>query len=99
MYRAAESGRVDVLSVLLDHGADIDEIPTNPLIRKREPRISTPLHAAVQKNQRAAVKFLLDRGAKKSIKNTDGKSVLEVAEESKYTELVELLDKRKQEDV
>ncbi|KAJ6541617.1 ankyrin repeat-containing domain protein [Mycena capillaripes] len=88
MYGAAGNGRVDVLALLLDRGADINETPTNSWIR-REPRISTPLHAALQNQHRTVVKFLLDRGADTSIKNVDGKSVLQAAQENELVDWLE----------
>ncbi|KAJ7479726.1 ankyrin repeat-containing domain protein [Mycena latifolia] len=96
MHAAARRGRIDVLAFLLYLGADIDEVPTSAWILHSEPQISTPLHAAVKENQRSAVSFLLARGADISVENSEGKTILEVARDSPYRELAELIQWRRQ---
>lgn len=91
MHAAARRGRVDVLALLLFCGADIDEVPENPWIRQNEPRISTPLHAAVEANERSTVSFLIARGADISVENLEGRTILEVAKAKSYWGLTDLL--------
>ncbi|KAJ6631870.1 ankyrin repeat-containing domain protein [Mycena sp. CBHHK59/15] len=65
MQEAAASGRMDVLTLLLERGADISEVPTNRWIERHGPLLS-PLQAATENNQSDAVAFLLSRGADSS---------------------------------
>jgi ankyrin repeat protein len=87
MHSAAKSGRTEVLAFLFENGADINEIPTMSWIRADEPRLGTPLHAAVKGNQRSAVGFLLTHGADASVMDSDGKTAFQVARENGSNEL------------
>ena len=53
MHAAARYGHADILSLLLEHGADVDERDAS----------QTPLHRALYFGKLEAVRFLLDRGA------------------------------------
>ena len=53
MHAAARYGHADILSLLLEHGADVDERDAT----------QTPLHRALFFGKLEAVRFLLDRGA------------------------------------
>lgn len=65
---AARRGRVDVLEVLLRHGADLDErFERNAIFPD-----GTALHAAVAAGQMPAVKWLVANGADTTLRNSDG---------------------------
>jgi ankyrin repeat protein len=62
MQEAAASGKREVLQLLLDRGANINEVPVNPWIEKRG-SLMTPLQAAEQNGHSVIVDFLLEHGA------------------------------------
>ena len=61
MHAAARYGHADILSLLLEHGADVDERDSS----------QTPLHRALCFGKLKAVRFLLDRGADISARDVD----------------------------
>ncbi|KAF4609414.1 hypothetical protein G7Y89_g15864 [Cudoniella acicularis] len=80
--KAAGRGRTDVVAYLLDQGAAINEIPDNPDILENawELGVKNALCAAAWRGQSEVVKLLLERGADNSVKDTNGRSALELAE-------------------
>jgi ankyrin repeat protein len=54
LHKAAESGSVEVVKLLVDNGADIEA---------RSNGLATPLWVAANRNRRSAVRFLLDQKA------------------------------------
>ena len=63
MHIAAEEGHVNILSLLLDHGADVDG---------RGNEGSTPLHRTSIKGELEAGQFLLDHGADINARDDNG---------------------------
>jgi uncharacterized protein len=61
LHKAAQSGNADVLAVLLDHGAFIDQ--QSPILG------NTPLMDAVLHKREEAVRLLLARGTRTTIRN------------------------------
>jgi ankyrin repeat protein len=86
-------GRTDVVAYLLDHGAAIDEIPDNPDLTDHHitAGLRNPLCEAAWRGQTAVLKLLLDRGADASIRDTNGKSALELAETEGHESCVDVL--------
>ncbi|KAF2870925.1 ankyrin repeat-containing domain protein [Massariosphaeria phaeospora] len=69
---AAEHGRIKVLKLLLQYGADLNECfdtqpPFGPL--------GTALHTATYYRRDAVIEWLLEHGADPSIRNSEGKAV------------------------
>jgi ankyrin repeat protein len=85
LHEAALSGNPAVITLLLDRGAEIDA-------RDRESS-ATPLHYAVSMSRREAVELLLSRGADRTLRNSRGKTAMDVAVDNGLTEIVELLGK------
>lgn len=88
-------GRVEVLAYLLDCGAPIDAID-------REHHklgfhsfsawgLGTALHCAAQKGHLDEAALLLERGANRDIKDTRGRTALELAQKYGHEEVVKLL--------
>ncbi|KAL4225767.1 hypothetical protein ACF0H5_016456 [Mactra antiquata] len=71
LHIAADYGQTNVIECLLDAGADINAPDKYDI---------TPLLAAIWENHLEAVKFLLNKGAKKDGKSPDGKSYIDCAE-------------------
>ena len=60
---AAENGKIDVVNLLLEHGADIDEIGLKDLDPRMDEDMGTPLHKAIMNRHIDLVRFLLMKGA------------------------------------
>jgi ankyrin repeat protein len=69
LHRAAEHGRVEIMTMLLDAGADI-----NAVTKYR----NTACHIAILNNQFDALKLLVERGANLDVVDSYGRSTLEV---------------------
>lgn len=90
---AAGEGRIDAVLYLLDRGAVLDEIPDNNdiLENSRELGVKNALCRAAWEGQAAVVKLLLERGADASVRDTNGKSALELAEIGGHSACVDIL--------
>ncbi len=73
MHSAVSRSHADVVRILLDAGA-------NPNVRQSAGW--TPLHSAAANGDRASVELLLDAGADPAAVNDEGRSVMDLAEES-----------------
>ncbi len=71
LHRAASSGKIDIIQLLLNNNADIDSLDVNHY---------TPLHFAAENDKMEIVKFLLQQGANFNVKNKEGKSPFELIE-------------------
>ncbi|KAG6852937.1 hypothetical protein C0991_008009 [Blastosporella zonata] len=93
---AAYYGRNEMIELLLTKGAEINEIPDYPQMAKseRDDGLGTALHAAAEAGHVPAVKLLLQKGADLSLKNSRGKTALELAQEKNYAHVVEVLASR-----
>jgi ankyrin repeat protein len=79
---AAREGRVEVIALFLERGADIDEVPKNEDldILDYNEGIKNALCEAAWRGQTAALEMLLERGADMYIKDTKGRLAVELAE-------------------
>jgi ankyrin repeat protein len=75
LHSAAKGGRIDTMRVLLQHGADVDEVISSA-------RGWTPLHFAATKGQVNAMKLLEEKGARSDMKDADGKTAAQLLEEA-----------------
>jgi len=94
---AAYSGRADMIEHLLGKGIDVNEIPDYPemLNQERELGLGTALHEAARNGQVEAVQLLLDHEANPQLKNTLGRTALDLAREKDHVEVVDVLSKTK----
>ena len=69
MRRAAEKGRIDVVRLLLDAGADVDQ---------REGSDWTALFSAASEGHLEVVELLLDAGADFNVKDGSGETPLAI---------------------
>jgi ankyrin repeat protein len=86
LHKAAQSGNADVVELLLDHGAFIDQ--QSPVLG------NTPLIDAVLYKRVDAVRALLERGARTTIRNHWQQSPLELAQADRADEVVALIEAR-----
>lgn len=99
MLVAASSGNTEALRVLLDEAAelfDIDAIPAaeNP-DWEREEDWGTPLHAAAAKGELPCITLLLERGARRDIRNASGRTPRQTAEHFEHLACAEALKEAK----
>ncbi|KAH8432114.1 ankyrin repeat domain-containing protein [Aspergillus melleus] len=94
LTKAAGWGHVAMVAFLLERGAAIDEIPVNPYIVEEpwERDEKNALCEAAWRGQAAVVEFVLEKGADPSIRDTKGRSALELAKAGGHESCVKLLD-------
>lgn len=92
---AAGQGRADLVAYLLERGADINEIPDNDDIYEnaRELGVKNALCKAASQGQSAVVELLLEQGADASIRDTKGRSALELAKKEGHESCIEILNR------
>jgi ankyrin repeat protein len=92
---AAEEGKMDMVKLLLDQGADINEIgienPTDP--RSKED-MGSALHRAVVAGHEEVVGFLLDRGADVNLTDVMRRTPLALAKTNQNRGTIQLLKER-----
>lgn len=92
---AAQQGKMEMLKMLLNEGADINEIgiehPTDPRFKAD---MGSALHRAVEGGHEAIVKFLLESGANARLKDPMGRTPAALATEKGNERIVEMLSER-----
>lgn len=83
LHSAVESGRAELLDLLLSHGAKPDPV---------EFLEATPLHSAAARGSREMVEKLLAAGADRHRKTKDGKTAAGLARQYGHTEIAALLE-------
>lgn len=92
---AAETGHIDAATMLLAHGADINETFRFNLWDDDPPKddsLGTALHIAVREDQKDFIIFLLQRGARLDLTDGEGRTPLQLAHEFGNTDMTRLLD-------
>jgi ankyrin repeat protein len=74
LHTAAHRGHLDTMRLLMQHGADVNEVLSNW-------RSWTPMHFAASKGQVDAMKLLEHSGAHSDLKDVDGKTPAQLLEE------------------
>lgn len=91
---SAQEGDVEKISLVLAAGADINGIPDNWRLLEEITECKdwgTALHVAAAHNSVSCIAHLLEKGARKDIKNPAGLTPREVAEEFRHEEAANLL--------
>ena len=99
IQEAARLGRLDVLELLSEYGADLDEtLPVNVgfLIHDKRMQLAsqTPLHITILHGQVDAARWLVEHGADCAIEDAQGKTPGMIAQESGNQRLEELFPRR-----
>ena len=90
---AAKYGRTDLVSWLLDQGADVNDIVTNAALTTH-PCKGHPwpaLHAAIESGHAEVARVLLARGADPSLLDEKGRTAFAVAETGGDQQMIALL--------
>jgi ankyrin repeat protein len=82
LLEAAENGHVNIVRVLLEHGAEINAVVND---------IATPLYMAAQEGHANIVKLLLEHEANTETKASNGHSSLSMAVFNKHINVINLL--------
>jgi ankyrin repeat protein len=92
LYSAVSHGDIDVVKLLLDRGADVNDPDPydNTTILMRIAQQNTGISASLKP---AFVKLLLSKGADVNARNKNGETALSIAQKSRNSEIVELLKK------
>lgn len=87
---AAREGRTDVVAYLLDRGADVDEVPDNEDLFDDSERfgIGNALCTAACAGK---VNLLLERGANRQVRDTWGRSALDLAKLNHHADCEKVL--------
>jgi ankyrin repeat protein len=78
LHTAARRGQLDTMRILMQHGADVNEVLSNW-------HSWTPTHFAASKGQVEAMKLLEERGARSDMKDVNGKTAVQLMEECNNT--------------
>ncbi len=93
VHFAAQTGRLDVLETLFQHGANISDYCMLPKPNYgRYEEMETPLHIAVRYGQVEAVQWLLEHGADIAAEDAEGRNALVLAVGRNDAEMVSLLE-------
>lgn len=90
---AAREGRTDVVAYLLDRGADVDEVPDNEDLFDDSERfgIGNALCTAACAGKTEVVNLLLERGANRQVRDTWGRSALDLAKLNHHADCEKVL--------
>ncbi|KAN0116931.1 ankyrin [Hyaloscypha variabilis] len=86
LHTAANRGALDTMRLLMQHGADVNELlpaDTLPQFQKSLYSSWTPLHFAASGGQGDAMELLERKGARKDVRDVDGKTPEQLLEEYK----------------
>ena len=86
LHMAAQFGALDTLRLLMQHGADVNELlpaDTLPTFKKSLYASWRPMHFAASGGQVEAMKLLESNGARSDVKDVDGKPPAQLLEEYK----------------
>jgi cytohesin len=94
LAHAAELGCADAVALLLERGADANEMADSALLpdAERAEGVGTALHAAARGGHARVVALLLAHGAERRVRDPRGQTAREVAAERGYAAAVALLD-------
>ena len=84
LHLAAFFGRDEAVRLLLERGADVHAVSKNPTA-------NTPLHAAAVRGHVAVVGLLLERGADLTVREAQGRTAEQVAQDTHHGKLVTIL--------
>ena len=91
---AAMTRRIDVLSRLLDSGADINEIGFEyAAVERLADMAGAALHFAVDSGSEEVVWLLRDRGADRQRRDVQGRTALDRARKNERATIIALLEK------
>ncbi|ODM14986.1 hypothetical protein SI65_09481 [Aspergillus cristatus] len=94
LHKAASYGHLQICRILIDAGDDVNAIPDNEdLFENTTERDDwgTPLHGAAGNGHTECVRFLLEKSARRDVRNPNGLTPGEVAQRRGHTECAALL--------
>lgn len=85
------AGYFEIVEFLVANGADINQAHQNQSSSDMASYF-TPLMVAAMNGHEEVVKLLIENGAKPELKNSDGKTAMDLASENGHTSLMEILE-------
>lgn len=79
LHTAAGCGQLDTMRLLMEHGADLDEVLPNGSLFNW-----TPMHFAASRGRVDAMKLLEDRGARPDLKDVNGRTPAQLLERRNF---------------
>ena len=93
LVMAAGNGRTEMVRLLLDYGADINELGVHiPYNKRAARRMGTPLHKAVKNKHIQTLAYLLERGANAEKPDSIGRTPLQLARELGHDDAAAVLE-------
>jgi ankyrin repeat protein len=98
LHHAVErsEGAVEVLRMLISRGASLNKIQysehRNSWDHEHFKGLGTPLHRAVELRKVDIVQFLLHMGADRDIRDTKGRTPLDIAKTAQWTDMIAILN-------
>ena len=91
MYTATEEGHLEVVELLIRHGADINRSPTGQVAFELHIANQTPLLVACMRNHEAIIRYLIQSGANVNVTSERGSSPFLAICQHNNAELARLL--------
>ena len=83
LHKAVFYGKNDVVKFYAQNGTDLNSLAGND---------NTPLHMAANRGQLESTKILIQYGADKTIRNTQGETALDIAKKKGFKDIVKFLE-------
>lgn len=85
---------MDVVRLLLEHDADMNEVPEHERLidSQRAEGLGNALHTAARHGKKEMVRLFLDCGANHGMEDSLGRTALQLAEENRRSEIVDMLN-------
>ena len=91
LQNAITADRRDLVRCLVTLSSDVNDTPEYLHVPKLSDRLETPLHAAVRAERLEMVRYFLNNGADPKFRDSEGKTVIQKAQEIRRADMVKAL--------